>query len=114
MYHTTLGLNEKQRVKVIKQLSAEVFEDCFFNETVYSGLKSTTRPKFLHIGLKFWELLGSETVRREVKTEAKTKILQVLLSQGFLRVFVRSLSMQKGVLYEVAQQVKQALIKMME
>ena len=40
--------------------------------------------------------------------------LGLVLSQGFLRVFVRSLSMQKGVLYEVAQQVKQALIKMME
>jgi hypothetical protein len=114
IYHPSLGLSQKQRVKVVKQISEEIFEECFFNETVYSGLKSATRPKFLHIGLKFWELLGLETVRREEDDATKTKVLQILLSQGFLRVFVRSLSMQKGVLYEVAKQVKQALIKMME
>jgi len=35
----------------------EIFNSYFFNEEYYFTLKSTYRPKFLHIGLKFWEKL---------------------------------------------------------
>jgi hypothetical protein len=35
----------------------EIFNSHFFNEEYYFTLKSTYRPKFLHIGLKFWEKL---------------------------------------------------------
>ena len=73
---------------------------------MYSGLKSATRPKFLHIGLKFWELIVSVMSQNEAANEDKTKIIELMLSAGFIRVFVRSLSMQKGVLYDVAKQVK--------
>ena len=80
----------------------------------YSGLKSGTRPKFLHIGLKLWELIGTFTLQKEQANEDRTKIIEILLSPSFLRVFVRSLSMQKGVLFEVAKEVKQTLIQLME
>ena len=91
-----------------------MFEDCFFDEVVYSGLKSGTRPKFLHIGLKFWELIGNFTIQNEQANKDKTKIIEILLSPGFIRVFVKSLSMQKGVLFEVAKQIKSTLIIIME
>ena len=49
----------KLRLQQIKKLAKTLFEDHFFNEQVYQAIKSSaTRPKFLHIGLKFWELLG--------------------------------------------------------
>ncbi len=51
--------SSKLRLQLIKKLATVFFEDHFFNEQVYQAIKSSaTRPKFLHIGLKFWELLG--------------------------------------------------------
>lgn len=51
--------SSKLRFKMIKSLATSLFEDYFFEETVYHGIKSSTaRPKFLNIGLKFWQMLG--------------------------------------------------------
>ena len=45
----------KLRLQLVKKLTKALFENYFFNESVYQGIKSSvTRPKFLHIGLKFW------------------------------------------------------------
>ena len=70
----------------------------------------------MHIGLKFWQLIGLETIQREAKsTEARTTILNYLLSsEGFLRVFVRGISIQKGVLFDVCREIKASLISMIE
>jgi len=46
--------------------------------------------------------------------ETKTEVLNALLSESFLRVFVRSVSFQKGVLYEAASEVKASLIKIVQ
>lgn len=37
-----------------------------------------------------------------------------MLSKEFLRVFVRSLSLQKGVLFDLALKVKTSIIKLLE
>ena len=85
--------SSKLRLKLIKQLTKILFEDYFFNDDVYQAIKSSaTRPKFLHIGLKFWELLGKETLARETKNETRTAILNALINEHVLRVFVRGLS----------------------
>ena len=105
----------KQRLNLIKKLVKILFENYFFNDDIYQGIKSSsTRPKFLHIGLKFWELLGKETLARESKNEARTTILNALINEYLLRVFVRGLSIQKGMLYEVAKEIKTSIIKMLE
>jgi hypothetical protein len=41
-------------------------------------------------------------------------MIESLLSAEFIKVFVRSVSMQKGVLFDVAQSVKTALLKSLE
>ena len=62
----------KLRLQLIKKLAKSLLEDYFFSEQVYQAIKSSaTRPKFLHIGLKFWELLGTSSIARESKTEVK-------------------------------------------
>ena len=59
IYQSKLNSTPKLRLQMIKKLNKALFEEYFFNEQVYQGIKSSaTRPKFLHIGLKFWELLG--------------------------------------------------------
>ena len=100
---------------MIKKLSTSIFEEYFFNEQVYQGIKSSsTRPKFLNIGLKFWQLLGEQSIAREKKQEAKNLILTTLVSDNFLRVFVRGISIQKGALYDISKSVKTSLIQMLE
>lgn len=82
------------------------FNNHFFNEEYYFSLKTTFRPKFLHIGLKFWETLISEVISRETLPKIRDKMMQSLLSAEFIRVFVRSMSLQKGILFDVATSVK--------
>ena len=41
-------------------------------------------------------------------------MIESLLSAEFIKIFVRSVSMQKGVLFDVAQSVKTALLKSLE
>lgn len=107
--------SSKLRLQQIKKLAKTLFDENFFDENVYLAIKSSaTKPKFLHIGLKFWEMLGLQTLARESKTEVKTEILNALVSESFLRVFVRGVSFQKGVLFEAAKEVKTALIKMLQ
>jgi len=58
----------KLRLQEIRKLTKVVFEEHFFNEEIYQAIKnSSSRPKFLHIGLKFWELLGLHAISRESK-----------------------------------------------
>lgn len=92
----------------------EVLNGHFFNEEYYFSLKSTYRPKFLHIGLKFWETLISEVISNETSAKTKTKLIQALLSPEYIRVFVRSMSMQKGILFDVATSVKATMLKSLE
>ena len=107
--------SSKLRQQEILKLSKAIFEEHFFDEEVYHGIKnSSSRPKFLHIGLKFWELVGMQTLARESKVETKRAILNALISEGFLRVFVRGVSFQKGVLFDVANEVKGSLVKMLQ
>ena len=88
-----------------------MLEGYLFDEAVYQDIKSSsTRPKFLHIGLKFWELLGTQTLARESKTEVKLAILNSLLQDNFIKVFVRGLSIQNGVLFDTTKEVKASLI----
>lgn len=105
----------KLRLQQIRNLCKSLFEDYFFNEQVYQAIKSsTTRPKFLNIGLKFWQLLGLQCMAREEKSETKTAILNCLVSDNFLRVFVRGISIQKGVLFDLCKEIKASLITMLE
>lgn len=107
--------SSKLRLKMIKNLATSLFADYFFKETVYQGIKSSTaRPKFLNIGLKFWQMLGEQTIARETKKEVRTAILNLLISDNFLRVFVRGLSIQKGTLFDISKAVKASLIRMLE
>jgi len=77
--------SSKLRLQEFKRLAKAIFDNHFFDEQVYQSIKSSsTRPKFLHIGLKFWA--------RETKTETKKKVLSMLISDNFLRVFVRGVS----------------------
>ena len=97
----------KLRLQMIKKLAKILFDDYFFNEQVYQAIKSsTTRPKFLHIGLKFWQLLGLDSISRETKNEVKSGILNCLITENFLRVFVRGMAVQKGKLVEVSKESK--------
>ena len=99
------------RVQILKKLAKLVLEGYLFDEAVYQDIKSSsTRPKFLHIGLKFWELLGTKTLARESKTEVKLAILNSLLQDNFIKVFVRGLSIQNGVLFDTTKEVKASLI----
>lgn len=106
--------SSKERLKMAVLVAKEVFNSHFFNEEYYFTLKSTYRPKFLHIGLKFWEVLCTALVNGEEAQKVKERMLHALLSAEFIKVFVRSVSMQKGVLFEVAQSVKNALLTALE
>lgn len=107
--------SSKLRLKLIKQLIETLFDDYFFKDEVYQAIKSSnTRPKFLHIGLKFWELLGQEALARETKSEVSSSIIKALLTENFIKVFARSLSIQNGVLFEAARSLKASIIKMLD
>ena len=68
--------SSKLRLKLLNHIIKTLLDDFFFNEEVYAGIKSSsTRPKFLHIGLKFWELIGQEALARESKAQASTSIV---------------------------------------
>lgn len=61
-----------------------------FNEQVYLSLKSTARPKCLHIGLNLWNFICEKACT--VSEDAfKEKILKELLSMNFCIIFVRKL-----------------------
>jgi hypothetical protein len=60
------SLNEpKDRARVVGLVMKDIFDNHFFNEEYYFSLKSTYRPKFLHIGLKFWETLINDVIGSE-------------------------------------------------
>ena len=67
----------------------------------------------MHIGFKFWQLLGKICIERESKSDMKTAVLNKLLSEQFLRVFVRGISIQKGVLFDLSKEIKASLITML-
>ena len=48
----------------------------------------------------------------EESSSSKSQNLRLAISEPFLRVFVRALSMQKGVLYDLAASIKQSLCNM--
>lgn len=50
--------NSKERIQLVGQVMKTLFNEHFFNEEHYFTLKSSYRPKFLHIGLKFWETMA--------------------------------------------------------
>jgi hypothetical protein len=52
-----------------------LFNEHFFNEEYYFTLKSSYRPKFLHIGLKFWEKMAQMLFSKEEKNSVKEKML---------------------------------------
>lgn len=51
---------------------------------------------------------------RETKIEVSSSILKALLTENFIKVFARSLSIQNGVLFEAARSLKTSVIKMLD
>ena len=78
---------------MFKKIAKTLFDEYLFNEEIYQGIKnSSRRPKFLHIGLKFWELIVQQSMAQETKSEARLQLLNALVNENFLRVLVRGLS----------------------
>ncbi len=67
--------NSKERIQLVSQVMKTLFNEHFFNEEHYFTLKSSYRPKFLHISLKFWETLAQMLFTKEEKNSVKEKML---------------------------------------
>lgn len=94
--------SSKERVKAVSLLMKVVFNSHFFNDDYYFSLKSNYRPKFLHVGLKFWESLVTRLITPKETKKTHEKQIQAIMSPEAIKVFVRGMSMQKGILFDVA------------
>ena len=59
------SIKSKEKLRVVQLLMKSVFNSHFFHEEYYFSLKTNYRPKFLHIGLKFWETLATSLIASE-------------------------------------------------
>lgn len=56
---------EKDRLRRFKVLAKSYLDSYIFKATVYKPLKGNVRPKFLHIGLKLWQMIADTTAKNE-------------------------------------------------
>jgi len=85
---------------------------CLFNEEVIDQVKSAARPKFLNIGLGLAELLLNTIADRETSSpHIEQLLLTMLQNPNFIKILVKNYQTQKGVLFNSASAVRNALLK---
>ncbi|CDW85691.1 dna polymerase v-like [Stylonychia lemnae] len=118
--HTSLQLllNEinleskvSDKTKITQQVIISILEESNFNEDVYSQLRSVTKFKFLHIGLRFWQMIAQSIMKWDIKHQSREQLLDLLLSQPFMKVLVKNVQNQKNQLHDAAISVKDTLFQ---
>jgi hypothetical protein len=90
----------KDKAKLCSQLIKGLLEDNVFNEDVYGEMKSTSKFKFLHIGLSLWELLVKEVQVWDSKGKQRETLVEAFLGPNFIRVLVKNVSNTKAQLHD--------------
>ena len=73
-------------------------------------MKSVTKFKFLHIGLKYWQLIVDKINSFDTKLQAREKLTEHLVTSNFVKILVKNIQSQKNQLHDQALAVKQSLI----
>lgn len=87
-----------------------MIEDYLFNEDVYQSLKSSTKFKFIHIGLCLWKLVIESLAKSDPKSKAREQLADSLLGPNFLKVLVKNISNTKATLHDSVVSVKNVLV----
>jgi len=90
----------KDKARLCSQLIKGLLEDNVFNEDVYGEMKSTSKFKFLHIGLSLWELLVKEVQVWDSKGKQRETLVDAFLGPNFIRVLVKNVSNTKAQLHD--------------
>jgi hypothetical protein len=61
----------QDKVKLTQQFVKAVLEEHLFNEEIYASMKSTSKFKFLHIGLNLWKLVVQSIQTWDSKLKAR-------------------------------------------
>jgi hypothetical protein len=56
---------DKDRLRRFKVLTKNYLDQHVFKQEEYCALKGNVRPKFLHIGLKFWQMIAISATKNE-------------------------------------------------
>ena len=100
------------RVRLVQQVMRQLGDEHLFSEEVYNGLKSVTKFKFLHIGLKVWLQVSEHLKVWDPKQKHRQQLLDSMITPGFLKVLVKNLANAKAHLHDTALEVKSAMIKL--
>lgn len=59
-------------------------------------MKSTSKFKFLHIGLSLWRLVASSVQSWDTKCKAREQLIESLVTPSFIKVLVKNISNTKA------------------
>ena len=90
----------KDKARLCSLLIKGLLEDNVFNEDVYGEMKSTSKFKFLHIGLSLWVLLVKEVQVWDSKCKQRETLVDAFLGPNFIRVLVKNVSNTKAQLHD--------------
>jgi len=104
-------------LKKFKNINDTFLEASIFNEEVLASLKSVTRLKYLHIGLRIVEVVFKKlaTLEGPKSIKIKAKVIGMMLrdSENFRGVLVRNVQTPKNQLHEAAKEAKVAVVQVL-
>lgn len=98
------------KARLTQTFLKSLLDEHLFNEDVYQEMKSTSKFKFLHIGLKLWQLTVASVGTWDTKCKHREALLESLITPNFIKVLVKNVSNPKAQLHEEATQVKNSLV----
>lgn len=99
---------------MLGQFVSHVLLDHFCSEDTYQALKSSSRPKFLNIGLKIASQLLETLRERETNNSISQKVLLQLICPKFMKIFVKNYQNSKSQLNDAATLFKSVLLSLVQ
>ena len=103
-----------EKARLTQTLVKGLIDEHLFNEDVYQEMKSTSKFKYLHIGLKLWQLTVSSISTWDTKLKHRESLLEALVTPNFIKVLVKNKSNPKAQLHDEALQVKNSLVAFLQ
>lgn len=105
----------QDRMKLIQTFTQSLLDDHLLNEESYNAItKNSTKFKFIHIGLRLWELVAKKIGEWDSKLKNREQLIDMLVKPNFLKVLVKNTQNVKAHLHEAALQVKQTMITLIQ
>eukprot|EP00347_Sterkiella_histriomuscorum_P004007 403362109 len=99
------------KAKLMQQLINSVIVEFLFNDEVFAQMKSMTKFKFLHIGLRFTQLVLQNIQSWDTKQQNREQLLENLIKPNFMKILVKNVSSQKNQLHEAAVSLKDTIVQ---